>query len=156
MSGGTAKGRYTAVPTIHQILLVRAANDYPEDHPPRLRFIRTASAALVPAVLSDLQAAFSAPVIPAYGMTETAHQAASNPLPADGPVKPASVGVPTGVQIQVTNPDGSPAPAGVTGEIWIRGAAVTAATRTPTRRASPPAGSTPATSATPTPPGTSS
>jgi len=120
---------YTAVPTIHQILLVRAASDYPKDHPPRLRFIRTASAALAPALLSDLQAAFSAPVIPAYGMTETAHQAASNPLPADGPVKPASVGVPTGVQIQVTNPDGSPAPAGVTGEIWIRGAAVTAGYR---------------------------
>jgi oxalate---CoA ligase len=120
---------YTAVPTIHQILLVRAASDYPKDHPPRLRFIRTASAALAPAVLSDLQAAFSAPVIPAYGMTETAHQAASNPLPADGPVKPASVGVPTGVQIQVTNPDGSRAPAGVTGEIWIRGAAVTAGYR---------------------------
>ena len=63
---------YTAVPTIHQILLVRAASDYPKDHPPRLRFIRTASAALAPAVLSDLQAAFSAPVIPAYGMTEAA------------------------------------------------------------------------------------
>ena len=128
-TAGDAATWYTAVPTIHQILLVRAASDYPKDHPPRLRFIRTASAALAPAVLSDLQAAFSAPVIPAYGMTETAHQAASNPLPADGPVKPASVGVPTGVQIQVTNPDGSPAPAGVTGEIWIRGAAVTAGYR---------------------------
>jgi len=116
---------YTAVPTIHQILLVRAASDYPKDHPPRLRFIRTASAALAPAVLTDLQAAFSAPVIPAYGMTETAHQAASNPLPADGPVKPASVGVPTGLQIQVTNPDGSRAAIGAKGEIWIRGAAVT-------------------------------
>ena len=128
-TAGDAATWYTAVPTIHQILLVRAASDYPKDHPPRLRFIRTASAALAPAVLSDLQAAFSAPVIPAYGMTETAHQAASNPLPADGPVKPASVGVPTGVQIQVTNPDGSPAPARVTGEIWIRGAAVTAGYR---------------------------
>lgn len=120
---------YTAVPTIHQILLARAASDYPRDHPPRLRFIRSASASLAPAVLGDLEAAFSAPVIPAYGMTETAHQAASNPLPADGPVKPASVGLATGVQIQVTGPDGTHAPAGVTGEIWVRGPAVTAGYR---------------------------
>ena len=120
---------YTAVPTIHQILLARAGSDYPRDHPPRLRFIRSASASLAPAVLSDLEAAFSAPVIPAYGMTETAHQAASNPLPADGPVKPASVGLPTGVQIQVTAPGGTPAPAGVAGEIWVRGPAVTAGYR---------------------------
>ncbi len=117
---------YTAVPTIHQILLARASSDYPEGGYPGLRFVRSCSAALAPAILRDLQTAFSAPVLQAYGMTETAHQVASNPLPGDGPDKPASVGIATGMEIQVTRPDGRPAAAGETGEVWIRGAAVTA------------------------------
>jgi oxalate---CoA ligase len=116
---------YTAVPTIHQILLARAASDYPEDGHPDLRFVRSCSAPLAPAVLRDLETAFSAPALEAYGMTETAHQVASNPLPGDGPDKPGSVGIATDVEIQVTRPDGKPAAAGQTGEVWIRGAAVT-------------------------------
>jgi acyl-CoA synthetase (AMP-forming)/AMP-acid ligase II len=116
---------YTAVPTIHQILLARAGSDYPDDGYPNLRFVRSCSAPLASGVLRDLEAAFSAPVLEAYGMTETAHQVASNPLPADGPDKPGSVGIETGVEIRVTRADGKPAVAGETGEIWIRGAAVT-------------------------------
>ena len=116
---------YTAVPTIHQILLARAGTDYPKDGYKRLRFVRSCSAALAPAVSSDLEAAFSAPVVQAYGMTETAHQVASNPLPTGGPDMPASVGLATGVEIQVTGPDGRPAATARTGEVWIRGASVT-------------------------------
>ncbi len=117
---------YTAVPTIHQILLARADSDYPKTGHPNLRFMRSCSAPLAPAVLRDLEAAFSAPVLEAYGMTETAHQVTSNPLPGDGPDKPASVGIATDAQIQVTRSDGTPAAAGETGEIWIRGAPVAA------------------------------
>ncbi len=116
---------YTAVPTIHQILLARAASDYPGQGYPNLRFVRSCSAPLAPAVLRDLETAFSAPVLEAYGMTETAHQVASNPLPGDGPDKPGSVGITTGGDVQVTRPDGTPAAASEAGEIWIRGAAVT-------------------------------
>ena len=116
---------YTAVPTIHQILLARAGSDYPRDGYPDLRFVRSCSAALAPAVLQDLEAAFSAPVLSAYGMTETAHQVSSNPLPSDGVDKPASVGLATGVDIRVTGPGGGPAGSGETGEVWIRGPAVT-------------------------------
>jgi acyl-CoA synthetase (AMP-forming)/AMP-acid ligase II len=119
---------YTAVPTIHQILLARAAGEYPKQ-PPRLRFIRSCSAPLAPAVLGRLQTAFAAPVLNAYGMTETSHQAASNPLPSDGPDKPASVGLPTGVQIRVIAADGTPARAGEAGAILVRGAAVTSGYR---------------------------
>jgi acyl-CoA synthetase (AMP-forming)/AMP-acid ligase II len=115
---------YTAVPTIHQILLARASTDYPKGGYPDLRFVRSSSAPLAPAVLQDFETVFSAPVLQAYGMTETAHQAASNPLPGDGPDKPASVGIATGTEIKVIRPDGRPA-AGETGEIWIRGSAVT-------------------------------
>ncbi len=117
---------YTAVPTIHQILLARAGSEYPSKGYPELRFVRSCSAPLAPAVQRDLESAFSAPVVQAYGMTETTHQAASNPLPGNGPDKTASVGVPTGAQIQVTRPDGKPAGDGETGELWIRGATVTA------------------------------
>jgi acyl-CoA synthetase (AMP-forming)/AMP-acid ligase II len=117
---------FTAVPTIHQILLARASSDYPKDGHPDLRFVRSCSAALAPEVLQAVEASFSAPVLPAYGMTETAHQASSNPLPSDGPDKAASVGVATGVEIQVAGPGGVPAASGETGEVWIRGPAVTA------------------------------
>ncbi len=116
---------YTAVPTIHQILLARAAGEYPSGGYPNLRFVRSCSAPLAPAVQQDLEDAFSASVVQAYGMTETAHQVASNPLPGNGPDKAGSVGIPTGAQIQVTRPDGKPAETGETGEIWIRGATVT-------------------------------
>ena len=47
----------------------------------KLRFIRSCSASLAPQVMHDLEAAFGAPVLEAYGMTEAAHQMASNPLP---------------------------------------------------------------------------
>ena len=116
---------YTAVPTVHQILLARAGTDYPADRPPALRFIRSSSAPLAPAVLARTQEHFSAPVIPAYGMTETAHQAASNPLPGDGICKAASVGMATGLDIQISTAGGTPAAAGETGEVCVRGPALT-------------------------------
>ena len=47
----------------------------------KLRFIRSCSASLPPQVMHDLEAAFGAPVLEAYGMTEAAHQMSSNPLP---------------------------------------------------------------------------
>jgi acyl-CoA synthetase (AMP-forming)/AMP-acid ligase II len=115
---------YTAVPTVHQILLARAATDYPAAHPPVLRFIRSSSASLAPAVLHETEDQFGAPVIPAYGMTETAHQAASNPLPDDGPRKDASVGLPTGLQVRILASSGNLAAAGETGEVCVRGPAL--------------------------------
>ncbi|MGW1159524.1 AMP-binding protein [Streptomyces sp. NPDC002519] len=117
---------YTAVPTIHQILLNRAAGEYPAADPPALRFIRSSSAPLAPAVSRRIREQFGAPVIPAYGMTETAHQAASNPLPRDGVCKDASVGLPTGLQIRIIAGNGELAPTGDTGEVCVRGPALTA------------------------------
>jgi len=116
---------YTAVPTVHQILLARADTEYPADRPPALRFIRSSSAPLAPAVLTRTQERFGAPVIPAYGMTETAHQAASNPLPGDGICKAASVGMATGLDIRIAAARGTPAAAGETGEVCVRGPALT-------------------------------
>ena len=74
---------YSAVPTLHQLLLARVAD--PAVAAPagteKLRFIRSCSASLPPQVMHALEAAFGAPVLEAYGMTEAAHQMASNPLP---------------------------------------------------------------------------
>jgi oxalate---CoA ligase len=59
---------YTAVPTIHQVLLERADSDGAPYSGPR--FIRSCSAALAPTVLTKLENRFGAPVLEAYGMTE--------------------------------------------------------------------------------------
>jgi acyl-CoA synthetase (AMP-forming)/AMP-acid ligase II len=69
---------YSAVPTIHQVLLTRARNSRPAGTE-QLRFIRSCSAALSPQTMSELESVFGVPVLEAYGMTEAAHQMASNP-----------------------------------------------------------------------------
>lgn len=110
---------YSAVPTIHQILLSKAD----ADSAPRsgLRFIRSCSAALAPAIFAQLEERFGAPVLEAYGMTEASHQMASNPLPAGGARKPGSVGRGTGVEIVILDDQGNILPNGQQGEVSIKG-----------------------------------
>ena len=72
---------YTAVPTMHQALLELAPRFADTIAAAPLRFIRSSSASLPPQVMTEMEAAFGVPVIEAYGMTEAAHQMASNPLP---------------------------------------------------------------------------
>lgn len=115
---------YTAVPTIHQILLERHANK-PEDQYPELRFIRSCSASLAPIVLERLESAFGAPVLEAYAMTEASHQMTSNPLPHSGGRKAGSVGKATGIELTILDENGVPQSKGCTGEVCIRGANVT-------------------------------
>ncbi len=116
---------YTAVPTMHQGILARAGEHRALLAELRLRFVRSSSAPLPKAVAAALEDAFEAPVIEAYGMTEAAHQIASNPLPP-GRRKFGSVGLPAGPDIAVLSPDGKLLPAGETGEVVIRGPNVTA------------------------------
>lgn len=115
---------YTAVPTIHQILLERHATK-PEDQYPELRFIRSCSASLAPIVLERLESAFGAPVLEAYAMTEASHQMTSNPLPHSGGRKAGSVGKATGIELTILDENGVPQSKGCTGEVCIRGANVT-------------------------------
>ena len=100
---------YSAVPTMHQLLL-RARRSGDPRRPAgaeQLRFIRSCSASLPPQVMHALEAAFGAPVLEAYGMTEAAHQMASNPLPPAAR-KPGSVGRGTDVQISIMDAAGQP------------------------------------------------
>ena len=116
---------YTAVPTIHRILLNRASHEYPKSSPVPLRFIRSCSAPLDEELAAATTATFRAPMISAYGMTETCHQLSSNPLPVNGPNKTSSVGLAAGVEIRFVDENGRDVPSGGVGEIWVRGATVT-------------------------------
>jgi acyl-CoA synthetase (AMP-forming)/AMP-acid ligase II len=116
---------YTAVPTMHQALLDLAPRFQDTIAAGRLRFIRSSSASLPPAVMTALEAAFGVPVIEAYGMTEATHQMASNPLPP-APRFAGSVGVAAGPDIAIMDASGALLPAGSVGEVVIRGANVTA------------------------------
>ena len=123
---GTSKPTwYSAVPTMHQAVLQRSARNRKALASHTLRLIRSSSAALPPTVLADLEDRFGCPVIEAYGMTEAAHQMASNPLPP-GRRKPGTVGLADGPEVAVMDPSGSLLPAGATGEVVIRGPNVTA------------------------------
>ncbi|KAL5568000.1 hypothetical protein UlMin_024575 [Ulmus minor] len=115
---------YTAVPTIHQIILDRHLNK-PEPIYPKLRFIRSCSASLAPAILTRLEEAFGASVLEAYAMTEAAHLMCSNPLPENGPRIPGSVGRPVGQEMTILNENGEAQEAGISGEVCIRGPNVT-------------------------------
>jgi acyl-CoA synthetase (AMP-forming)/AMP-acid ligase II len=114
---------YSAVPTIHQVLLSRAE----ADGAPRLsgfRFIRSCSSALAPATMQQLEERFGAPVLEAYAMTEASHQMTSNPLPP-GVRKPGCVGRGTNVDVAIMDEAGHLLPAGSPGEVVIRGPNVT-------------------------------
>jgi oxalate---CoA ligase len=111
---------YTAVPTIHQAILAQVQTTSQPIPTNTLRFIRSSSASLAPTIMADLEQNFGVPVIEAYGMTEAAHQMASNPLPP-GVRKPGSVGLPAGPEIQIVSEAGDPQPTGQIGEVVIRG-----------------------------------
>ena len=115
---------YTGVPTMHQAILARAARNEGAARAVGLRLIRSSSASLPPQVMTTLEQTFGAPVIEAYGMTEAAHQMASNPLPPAAR-KPGSVGLPAGPEVAIMNEHGELLPAGAVGEIVIRGPNVT-------------------------------
>lgn len=111
---------YTAVPTIHQILL-RSPMPRPK---PEIRFIRSCSSPLSPKTFHELEKAFGAPVLEAYAMTEAAHQMTSNPLPPNKR-KPGSVGIGQGVEVKILDDAGHEVAQGKEGEICIRGENVT-------------------------------
>ncbi|WP_299615022.1 acyl--CoA ligase [uncultured Tateyamaria sp.] len=114
---------YTAVPTMHQAILSRADRnaDTIAKHP--LRFLRSSSASLPAQVMVQLQNTFDAPVIEGYGMTEAAHQMASNPLPPRAQ-KPGAVGVEAGPMVRIADETENQLING-TGEVVISGPNVT-------------------------------
>ncbi len=115
---------YSAVPTMHQMLLarVRKGHHQPGDHA-SLRFIRSASAPLAPEVIHEMERTFGVPFVEAYGMTEASHQMSSNPLPPRKRI-PGSVGHPTGIRISILGEKGKHLPKGEKGEVAIQGPSI--------------------------------
>src|SRR2546429_2887742 len=108
----------TGVPTMHRAILSRGERNPEILARRRLRLIRSSSASLRPRLMEQLEAAFQAPVIEAYGMTEASHQMASNPLPPR-PRKPGTVGLAAGPEIGIMDPEGKLLPQGASGEIVV-------------------------------------
>jgi len=114
---------YTAVPTMHQAILARAARNRETVDKLNLRLIRSSSASLPAQVMTALAESFGCPVVESYGMTEAAHQMTSNPLDRQ---KPGSVGVEAGPLVRTAGEaeDVILAP-GELGEVVISGPNVT-------------------------------
>jgi len=115
---------YTAVPTMHQAILTRADRNMEIIRRGRLRFVRSSSSSLPPQVMEALEKTFDVPVIEAYGMTEAAHQMASNPLPPR-PRFSGCVGIAAGPDVATMDEEGKLLAAGDLGEVVIRGRNVT-------------------------------
>ena len=115
---------YTAVPTMHQTILARAANNMDVIQANPLRFIRSSSSSMPPQVIAELERVFQTPLIESYGMTEAAHQMASSPLPP-GKRIPGSVGIAAGPEVAIMDVTGVLLSPGEIGEIVIRGENVT-------------------------------
>ncbi len=111
---------YSAVPTMHQVLLARADRNAEVIRANPFRFIRSGSSSLAPIVMERMEETFGAPVLENYGMTEATHQMTSNPLPPK-PHKAGTVGYGFGVDVAIMDDAGGLLPQGDLGEVVVRG-----------------------------------
>ena len=120
---GAAKATwFSVVPTIVSHLLHGSAEPSAETKA-RLRFGRSASSALAIETHTAFEDRFGVPIIETMGLTETAAQILSNPIPP-GERKIGSPGKAYGNEVCILAPDLSPSAVGVEGEIAVRGANV--------------------------------
>jgi len=111
---------YSAVPTMHQMLLARADRNLSVIQANPLRFIRSSSASLPPVVMERIEQVFNAPVLESYSMSEASHMMSSNPLPPKAR-KPGSVGYGLGVEVGIMNENGELLEKGNLGEVVVKG-----------------------------------
>ncbi|KRN98883.1 AMP-binding protein [Companilactobacillus kimchiensis] len=101
-------------PAIVSILLQR--DEQPANN--NLRFLRTASAPLLPSIHQEFNRRFDIPLIESYGMTEAAGQITQNPL--ERPLS-KSVGKSFGIKIKILDSNQNKLAIGQTGEIALQG-----------------------------------
>ena len=111
---------YSAVSTLHQAILREAPHHREVLARCPLRFVRSSSAPLPPPLAAELERVFGVPAVEAYGMTEAAHQIATNPLPP-GTRKAGSVGRPAGTEVAILDAAGRHLAPEEPGEVAIRG-----------------------------------
>ena len=110
---------FSAVPTIISYLV--HGREAPDDGTKAsLRFGRSASSALAPEVQTAFERRFGVPVVETMGLTETAAQILSNPLPP-GQRRIGSPGVPYGNEVAILARGSESVPTGSEGEIAVRG-----------------------------------
>lgn len=112
---------FSVVPTQIAYLLRDADNEHPSEKlRPQLRFGRSASAPLSPDVHGAFEKCFRVPLIETMGLTETAAQILTNPLP---PLtrKPGSPGMPVGDEVIIVDQQLQLQPVGIEGELLVRG-----------------------------------
>ena len=108
----------SAGPTLYQMILDAGAGSIDS-----LRFARSCSSALSPALLDRAEQAYGVPMLEAYGMTEASHQMSSNPLPPAARI-PGSVGAATGTRVGIADRSGALLADGQVGEVVIQGPGV--------------------------------
>jgi long-chain acyl-CoA synthetase len=107
---------FEGVPTMYSALLQHEGTADTS----ALRLAVSGGAALPVTVLEDFEAAFGAPILEGYGLSETSPVASFNH--PDQPRKAGSIGTPIrGVQMRLLDDDGRDVAAGEVGEIAIRG-----------------------------------
>ncbi|MES0826408.1 class I adenylate-forming enzyme family protein [Ruegeria sp. SCP11] len=117
--GGVEATWFSVVPTIISHLL--HSNTEPDAQVrQRVRFGRSASSALAPDVQRAFEDRFEIPIVETMGLTETAAQILSNPLPP-GVRKIGSPGIAYGNEAAVFDANLQPVPHGTEGELVIRG-----------------------------------
>ncbi len=110
---------FSVVPTIISHLLHSDTSPTPETRA-RLRFGRSASSPLAPDVQTSFETRFDVPIVETMGLTETAAQILSNPLPP-GVRKIGSPGKAYGNEGCILSADLTPLPPNTQGEIAVRG-----------------------------------
>ncbi|NOC46025.1 MULTISPECIES: AMP-binding protein [unclassified Ruegeria] len=110
---------FSVVPTIISHLLHSELTPAQETRA-RLRFGRSASSPLAPDVQTAFETRFEVPIVETMGLTETAAQILSNPLPP-GVRKIGSPGKAYGNEACILSADLTPLPPNTKGEIAVRG-----------------------------------
>lgn len=114
---------FSVVPTQISYLLHEQSPALSKQHLEHVRFGRSASAPLSPDVQSAFEEKFNIPIVETMGLTETAAQILSNPLPP-GVRKIGSPGIAFGNEVIIGDSEQRELPSGTEGEVLVRGSNV--------------------------------
>ena len=110
---------YAGGPTYHHAIRAQAPKYRDAIAGAQLRFIRNGTGHLDAGIAEDLERLFNAPVIDNYSTTETGRICGRPEPPA--PHKRGTVGISSGGEIAIMDPDGRHLPVGERGEVIVRG-----------------------------------
>lgn len=113
---------YSAGPTLHLAVVEKAGVRSDARRMHRLRFISSAGAGLPRDLRDTMQEVLGVPVLEHYGSSETAQISANCPPP--GPCRPGTCGKPWPDTVMIADSSGRRLPAGIQGEILVRGPTV--------------------------------